>query len=157
MPWDRRLPQRVDLEHYCLVLKLSSIKAPLFSNFSAIWAGAGGAEGENVFHVIIRMKKGFTLLTIFLLYTVNIFFTFYLHSQYRQEDQNISPNYTRMAAYYSMFSKKSIRNLTTIEPSMFSCLQLRTGTVSRPYWTIPTRCTSSLNPACIQSSCQRHR
>lgn len=41
---------------------------------------------------------------------------------------------------------------------MFSCcFQLRTGTVSRPYWIIRTRCTSSLNPVCIQSSCQRHR
>lgn len=55
MPWDRRLPQRADLEHYCLVLKLSSIKAPLFSIFSAIWAGAGGAEGGNVVHVIISI------------------------------------------------------------------------------------------------------
>lgn len=40
---------------------------------------------------------------------------------------------------------------------MFSCFQLRTGTVSRPYWIIRTRCTSNLNPVCIQSSCQRHR
>lgn len=55
MQWDRRLPQRADLGHYCLVLKLSSNKAPLFSIFSAIWAGAGGAEGENVVHVTIRI------------------------------------------------------------------------------------------------------
>lgn len=63
-----------------------------------------------------------------------------------------------MAERYSMFSQKRISKLTQTEPCMFSCcFQLRTGTVSRPYWIIPTRCTSSLNPACIQSSCQRHR
>lgn len=84
---------------------------------------------------------------------LDILFTYTI----RQEEQNISPNYTGMAAYYSRFYKKWISNLRPIEPSMFSCLQLRTGTVSRPYWIIPTRCTSSLNPVCIQSSCQRHR
>lgn len=61
MPWDCRLPWRADLEHYWLVLKLSSIKAPLFYIFSAIWASAGGAEGENVVHVIIRIQTLFTM------------------------------------------------------------------------------------------------
>lgn len=54
MPRDRRLPQRADLEHYCLVLKLSSIKAPLCSIFSAIWAGVGGIEDKIAVHVIVR-------------------------------------------------------------------------------------------------------
>lgn len=68
-----------------------------------------------------------------------------------------SPNSTRMADY-SLFAQKWISNLRQTASSVFSCcFQLRTGTVFRPYWIIPTRCTSSLNPVCIQSSCQRHR
>lgn len=54
-PRDRRLPRRTDLEHCCLALKLSSIKAPLCSIFSAIWAGDGGAGDENAVHVIVTI------------------------------------------------------------------------------------------------------
>lgn len=35
-PWDHRLPQRADLEHWCLVLKLLSKKAHQCSIFSTI-------------------------------------------------------------------------------------------------------------------------
>lgn len=63
-PRDHRLPQRDDLEHYCLVLKLSSVKAPLCSIFSAIWASDGGAEDKNAVHVIMTMWEGCRLLSV---------------------------------------------------------------------------------------------
>lgn len=157
MPWERRLPQRADLEHYCLVLKLSSNKAPLFSIFSAIWASARGAKGENFVHILIRIWKGCTMLTIFFKKWMENILDILFKFTIKQEEQNISPSYTRMAASHFRFSEKWTSNLTPTDPSMFSCFKLRTGTVSRPYWIIPTRCTSNLNPACTQSSCQRHR
>lgn len=45
-PW-RRLPQRVDLEHQCLTLKLLSIKVLPCSIFSTIWANNTMMEAKK--------------------------------------------------------------------------------------------------------------
>ncbi len=48
-PWDHWLPQRADLEHWCLVLKLLSKKAHHRSIFSTIWPSIDDDERYRFF------------------------------------------------------------------------------------------------------------